>query len=248
MTLRRLLVTVLLLNQLHVAISFTHETSRWSQTGPSTNARIMMAHLDDEEPPSDTTNHWDRRSVMESLAVGAIALGTATSPTSATVPYNLACLLDLPPVEKGYVRIYLCRHGETENNRLGKVQGARINPPINYTGLQESKRLGTAFDKLQDKCPSLIYHSNLRRAKETAENVAHIIEDDDKTVNLQELSTIGEVDFGSVAENKPLSDARGGMLRTFGSWAAGYVDERGEGGGESGREVSSLWYAMFKSL
>ena len=131
-------------------------------------------------------NDWDRRTIVEAMAVSVLALGSsAVSPASAMVPYNLACLLDLPPVPKDCVRIYLCRHGQTENNRLGKVQGARVNPPINFNGLDESKRLGIALDKLQDKCPLLIYHSNLRRSRETAQTVARIIQEDDKPISLK---------------------------------------------------------------
>ena len=31
---------------------------------------------------------------------------------------NFDCLLDLPPITPGCVRLYLCRHGQTEYNRL----------------------------------------------------------------------------------------------------------------------------------
>lgn len=269
MTFRRLLAALLALSQLQQVTSFTFRTPIREQSG--TNPRltaIVDTHAD--EPLSDRNEHesnkqsimeptmsvegihrngWDRRTLVESMAASVVALGSLdVSPSSAMVPYNLACLLDLPPVPKDCVRIYLCRHGQTENNRLEKVQGARVDPPINFNGLDEAKRLGTALDKLKDKCPSLIYHSNLRRSWETAKAVARIIQDDDKPISLNELSSIGEVDFGSVAEGKPLSDARGGMLRTFGSWAAGFVDERGDGGGESGREVSPSWHVKLLCL
>jgi broad specificity phosphatase PhoE len=36
-----------------------------------------------------------------------------------------------------------------------------------------------------------------------------------------------------------MSDARGGMVRVVGAWVSGNIDTRPEGGGESGREVSS---------
>mmetsp|Transcript_23656 Transcript_23656/g.42930 ORF Transcript_23656/g.42930 Transcript_23656/m.42930 type:complete len:369 (+) Transcript_23656:1-1107(+) len=256
MTFYRLLVALLALSQLQQVTSFTFRTPIWAQSARNprltasvdTHAKKPLSDRNEHESNKQSImeptmsvegmNSWDRRTLVESMAASVVALGSlAVSPSSAMVPYNLACLLDLPPVPKDCVRIYLCRHGQTENNRLGKVQGARVDPPINYNGLDEAKRLGTALDKLKDKCPSLIYHSNLRRSSETAKTVSRIIQDDDKPISLIELSSIREVDFGSVAEGKPLSDARGGMLRTFGSWAAGFVAERGDGGGESGREV-----------
>lgn len=54
------------------------------------------------------------------------------------------------------------------------------------------------------------------------------------------LPSLAEVDFGPIAEGQPVSDARGGMLRVTGAWVSGYIDTRPDGGGESGREVSSF--------
>lgn len=82
---------------------------------------------------------------------------------------NLKCLLDLPPVDSDSVRIYLCRHGQTENNRLHLVQGARVDPPLNDTGRSMAQRLGAALSFLPDgMAPTVAAHSLLRRAKETA--------------------------------------------------------------------------------
>lgn len=39
---------------------------------------------------------------------------------------NLHCLSDLPPILPYSVRLYLCRHGQTEYNRLKLIQGSRI--------------------------------------------------------------------------------------------------------------------------
>jgi len=237
-TFHRLLSVLVALNALQLAAAFTRNVPIWIRHRTAATNSRLMAHSS-EAPNHDKDSlrqrQYDRRSVMESFAVGVMTLGTATSPASATLPYDIGCLLDLPPVPEDSVRIYLCRHGQTDNNRLRKVQGARVDPSINYNGVQQSLRLGSALAKLEDKCPPLIYHSNLIRSKETAEYAARNIVD--KAVILNELPTLGEVDFGSLAEGQPVSVARGGMIRTYGAWAAGYVDAKGEGGGESGREV-----------
>lgn len=82
---------------------------------------------------------------------------------------NLKCLLDLPPVDPGSVRIFLCRHGQTDNNKYHLVQGARIDPPLNDTGRSMARRLGAALSFLPDGvAPTVAAHSLLRRAKETA--------------------------------------------------------------------------------
>lgn len=94
---------------------------------------------------------------------------------------NLDCLLNLPPITPGCVRIYLCRHGQTENNRLRLVQGARVNPSINGTGRKQAIRLGEALSRLKQsrvenlEFPKLGLHSTLLRAQETAEAASLMI-------------------------------------------------------------------------
>lgn len=89
---------------------------------------------------------------------------------------NLSCLEDLPPVQPNTVRIFLCRHGQTENNRLRKVQGARVNPPLNNTGRRQALRMGETlsnyFRNENVVVPKLAIHSNLLRAIETAKIVS----------------------------------------------------------------------------
>ena len=51
---------------------------------------------------------------------------------------NLDCLADLPPIPTNCVRLYLCRHGQTEYNRLKKIQGSRIDAPLNDTGRKQA--------------------------------------------------------------------------------------------------------------
>ena len=118
----------------------------------------------------------------------AFAVPTATTPTTAasnihessnllTVP-NLQCLTDLPPVTPGCVRIYLCRHGQTENNRLRRVQGARVDPSLNQYGSEMAARIGMALSYMPDDAlPKVVVHSNLARARETAQIAAMTMSD-----------------------------------------------------------------------
>lgn len=239
------LSALLIASTLLLAVSFTHERPAWIHSCPTTDSRVFLAHKHADESPTDERqiSQWDRRSVMESFVVGAIALSSTASTSSSsvsaiTLPYDLDCLLDLPPVADDSVRIYLCRHAQTENNRLRLVQGARVDPPINYNGIQQSLRLGSALSRLKERCPQKILHSNLVRSKETAEFAARNIILGDKPVEVVMLPALAEVDFGPIADGQPVSDARGGMVRVVSAWVSGDIDMRPEGGGESGREVS----------
>ncbi|KAL3816757.1 hypothetical protein ACHAXA_004909 [Cyclostephanos tholiformis] len=194
----------------------------------------------------------ERRKFLQTLLVAVLATG-ATPPLNAiesgdsdavvaTLPVdgNFDCLLDLPPITPGCVRLYLCRHGQTENNRLHLVQGARVDPPINHNGFMQAQRLGMAVSRLSKSAsrgafPQLAVYSKLRRARETAEIVTATARDASVFKMYGELASLQEVDFGSL-EGKNVKNFKMEMMKTFARWSIGNLDSR-TGEGESGREV-----------
>ncbi|KAL7453710.1 hypothetical protein ACHAWC_005362 [Mediolabrus comicus] len=137
----------------------------------------------------------------------------------------------------GCTRLYLCRHGQTENNRLRMMQGARVDPPINSNGYEQAERLGIAVARLRDvdniNSPTIVTHSKLRRAKETASILTSYATSSSKE---EGITSLGEVDFGDL-DGKDVNSAKSVMMSTFASWATGDIDKRAGGEGESGREV-----------
>lgn len=181
-----------------------------------------------------------RRSVLASL-VGTTLISPFYSEAieeETIAEPNLDCLLDLPPIPKDCVRIFLCRHGQTENNRLRRVQGSRVNPPINANGEAMAQRLGMALERLGSECPSVVMHSDLLRAEQTAQIASQEMKND--KIRLELLTSLREVDFGPMTEGKKLAEVRPLMVQTYAQWSAGLVDSRPEGGGDSGRDVSLL--------
>lgn len=65
--------------------------------------------------------------------------------------------------------IYIARHGETEYNRRGRLQGRGIDIPLNKTGRLQAKAIA---DALKDAAIDHIISSSLMRAMETAEIIA----------------------------------------------------------------------------
>ncbi|MCH4890156.1 histidine phosphatase family protein [Acidaminobacter sp. JC074] len=65
-------------------------------------------------------------------------------------------------------KIYLIRHGETEWNRLTKLQG-REDISLNQTGLMQADKVSEYFC---DKKLDLVFSSPLKRAYETADVIA----------------------------------------------------------------------------
>jgi broad specificity phosphatase PhoE len=161
------------------------------------------------------------------------------------------CMSDLPPLSPTGFRLYLCRHGETDLNRSGRIQARRADPPLNELGRNQASRLGRAL-QMSSVPPSAIYHSPLQRARETAiraavnagahgdssaAGAAGRLSALRRTPLTRELEDLTEIDFGSVAEGREVSAWRPGMVTTYAAWAVGDWDARMLDDGESGREV-----------
>ena len=67
------------------------------------------------------------------------------------------------------MRLIVIRHGKTEGNKKGKLQGQRLDEPLSEEGLNEVRKI---IPKLTDYAVGALYASPLRRAYETAEIVA----------------------------------------------------------------------------
>lgn len=171
---------------------------------------------------------WRRRTFLGSTLFLLQQPGVAVADVETTA--NFDALLDLPPITQGCVRIFLCRHGQTENNRLRKVQGARVDPPINPNGAEQAINLGKTLRRL-DPTPNMFFSSNLQRAQMTARIAAAEI---DSNLKVRQLDSLAEVDFGPIAEGRPVALAKAGMQATYAAWAIGNVDFRPQEGGDSG--------------
>ncbi len=64
--------------------------------------------------------------------------------------------------------LYLVRHGETEWNRLRRIQGL-TDIPLNDTGREQARRTGMLLTR---RPIARVYASPLGRARETAEIIA----------------------------------------------------------------------------
>jgi broad specificity phosphatase PhoE len=67
--------------------------------------------------------------------------------------------------------IWLARHGETDANAEGRVQGS-LDPPLNDRGREQARELAERVEPLAIR---KLYTSQLRRARETADIVAAVI-------------------------------------------------------------------------
>jgi len=72
----------------------------------------------------------------------------------------------LPPLEDNSRRVYLLRHGETDWNKAGKIQGGGFDIPLNENGRGQARSAARA---MEDIPLSLVASSPLSRAAETAD-------------------------------------------------------------------------------
>ncbi|TGM98517.1 histidine phosphatase family protein [Leptospira dzoumogneensis] len=72
-------------------------------------------------------------------------------------------------MNKEKYHIFLIRHGETEWNKERRLQG-QIDTPLSEFGKEQASKLA---EKLKNKGIGLIFSSDLKRAKETSEQISH---------------------------------------------------------------------------
>lgn len=127
--------------------------------------------------------------------------------------------------------LYLVRHGETEHNRRGIVQGGGVDSELNETGRAQARALAR---RLESVTVEALYASTLTRAQQTADVLARPHEPLSRTY----LRDLGEMDWG-VFEGEPPSEERDASMEGFKTaWREGAYDRAVEGG-ESIRDVQA---------
>lgn len=127
--------------------------------------------------------------------------------------------------------LYLVRHGETDYNRDGIVQGSGIDSVLNETGRTQAQALA---ERLEGRSVDAVYASTLRRAKQTAAVAARPHEPVSKTF----LRDLEEISWG-IFEGEAPSPARDEAMQAVKDrWRAGDYDHAMQGG-ESIRDVQA---------
>jgi probable phosphoglycerate mutase len=124
--------------------------------------------------------------------------------------------------------IYLVRHGQTDFNKLGIVQGSGVDADLNETGQQQAAAFFETYQHIDfDK----IYTSTLRR---TWQSVNGFIQ---KGIAWEKHSTFNEISWG-VREGTPFSPEEDAYYRwLIKSWNEGKTDIAIDGG-ESPNQVA----------
>jgi len=129
--------------------------------------------------------------------------------------------------EKHLKKIFVLRHGQTEFNKMGIVQGRGVDAALNDHGRQQSQQFYQAYNHLPW---DWIFTSKLQR---TVQTVQSFIEDG---IAYTQLPGLDEIHWGS-KEGKPFSDEDHAYYQQVTEhWRAGRTDQS-IAGGESPEQV-----------
>lgn len=125
------------------------------------------------------------------------------------------------------IHLFVARHGETEFNKKGLLQGRGIDAPLNSLGRKQAKSLASYLSNYKSE---QIISSSLKRSWQTAEPYQ-------KKTGLTTLkkSTLDEMDFGDF-EGVSFSEVTEELQNIQTAWERGETDLKIPGG-ESPREV-----------
>jgi broad specificity phosphatase PhoE len=97
------------------------------------------------------------------------------------------------------VKIILVRHGETDWNRLHRIQGGASDTPLNETGLRQARQVA---ERLKSDKLEAVYSSHLQRALYTAREIAR-----HHQLEVIPMPAFREIDAGSL-EGFPASELK----------------------------------------
>lgn len=123
--------------------------------------------------------------------------------------------------------LYIIRHGETELNRLGIVQGRGINADLNDTGIAQATAFFNKYNSVKfDK----IYTSSLVRTHQTVKGFI------DLGLPWEQLDGLDELAWGEWEGKPNTEEAREAFRAVVKEWQLGNYDAKFEGG-ESPNDV-----------
>ncbi len=134
--------------------------------------------------------------------------------------------------------LYIIRHGETDLNKAGIVQGRGMDTNLNETG----RKQGEAFYKAYKDVPfNKIYTSVLKRTHQTVQKFI------DSGIAWEQLSGLDEMAWGDYEGKAVSEETRGRFKKIMQSWKDGDLDVRFENG-ESPNEVQLRQIEALKTI
>jgi broad specificity phosphatase PhoE len=111
--------------------------------------------------------------------------------------------------------IYIVRHGETDLNKLGMVQGRGVDSPLNDTGRMQAQAI---FERLRHVPFDKIYTSTLRRTHQTVEPFHQL------NIPMEALGGFDEISWGEQEGQVFTPESETAYQQMVKQWNAGHLD------------------------
>ena len=135
--------------------------------------------------------------------------------------------------------IYLIRHGETEFNRRGVVQGSGIDSDLNELGFLQAKAFFDAYQHIDfDK----IYTSKLRRTVQSVQEFINL------GIPYQQYEGLNEISWGEKEGKVPNYLEDENYLEIIANWSKGKTDIPAATGGETPEQVVARQKVAFEEI
>lgn len=140
------------------------------------------------------------------------------------------------------MRAYLVRHGETDANLEGVIQGDLVDLPLNARGETQARALARHFaaQRAEGLHVDAVYASPLLRAHGTAAHVAAAL----GHPRVTPLPGLREMSWGEYMGQRNQGDAHEGMRRILGAWRRGDFDAHAPGG----ETLQDAWARAWRDL
>jgi probable phosphoglycerate mutase len=135
-------------------------------------------------------------------------------------------------------KIYLVRHGQTDFNLKGVVQGSGIDAPINATGQAQAQAF---FESYKEITFDHIYHTALIRTKQSIQQFI------DKGIPTRTLPELNEISWGDYEGTPMTPDENEYYHHMLRQWQQGYLDYA-IAGGESPNKVAERMRSGIKQI
>lgn len=135
--------------------------------------------------------------------------------------------------------IYLIRHGETEFNRRGVVQGSGIDSDLNELGFLQAKAFFDAYQHIEfDK----IYTSKLRRTVQSVQEFINL------GIPYEQYEGLNEISWGEKEGKVPNYLEDENYLEIIANWSKGKTDIPAATGGETPEQVVARQKVAFEEI
>ena len=112
-------------------------------------------------------------------------------------------------------QIFIVRHGETDNNKAGIIQGRSLDASINELGRMQARAISEALEPFDIQ---KIVASGLRRTHETAQPLA-----EKRKLSIEKYPELDEINFG-VLEGRSFTNIKDEVMELQKQWESGNLD------------------------